>query len=636
MVIMVVNGGFANQIYRYASAYATAKKYGQELVVIAQTTDAATDPFQLGEFKIEYSRLYITKSYLEVFELLAKWREKINIVDIPENQYLDKINEQLFKDYDGVVLWGGFQNPIFFQQYIDDLRRQFVFLNPSEFIKVFSNNIKGQESVAVHVRRGDFLTYEGLCSGMDYYKSAMVYLEDLIGYGIPQYYIFSDDREFVKDFFGNNERIHFVANYGDYKEATEEFIAMSMCKHRILTEESSFSRMADALNDCKEGYAVYAMRGMEACVSPREKLIFLQMNYITDLAKYYTPLFSNNRKKTLVDRTIETMRLEDIAKTCLDAWNINSLDELKIRIRQIQILNENHMYAEAISPIRKLWEIAVGTQYENQVHELYWKTLYEFGYRIESLIEALYVEDVKRNMSSFYSFSEQILFNKLLDIERKEIVIIPSRSFEPHIFEDLIHIGVLLKRIGNNVTFMFREQDIDMEYSVPYNKTLRENNFYIDVMGHNSWCNVINLTEQERQYKSLRNYYESYIAGKANMVFFCKRAEDVAMLKKVKKGGNIQIVYMDYTNVLDAGNYADVSVTNVKMQNIIPEEQNFCYMNCDKIISYGHNEKFNDKVIKFKMNSREYNEPSEKKRVADYYRIDPNMVENTLILASKI
>ena len=35
VVIMVVNGGFANQIYRYACAYATAKKYGQELIVIA-------------------------------------------------------------------------------------------------------------------------------------------------------------------------------------------------------------------------------------------------------------------------------------------------------------------------------------------------------------------------------------------------------------------------------------------------------------------------------------------------------------------------------------------------------------------------------------------------------------------------
>ena len=33
MVISVINGGFANQLYRYACAYATAKKYNQERIM---------------------------------------------------------------------------------------------------------------------------------------------------------------------------------------------------------------------------------------------------------------------------------------------------------------------------------------------------------------------------------------------------------------------------------------------------------------------------------------------------------------------------------------------------------------------------------------------------------------------------
>lgn len=638
MVIMVVNGGFANQIYRYACAYATAKRFGQELIIIAQTTDAATDPFQLGEFKIEYSELYITKSYLEVFELLVKWRGNVNIADVFENQYLDKISEQTFKEYDGVVLWGGFQNPIFFQDYIRDLRRQFVFLKNSAFIDEFGNRINGQESVAVHVRRGDFLTYEGLCSSMDYYKAAMVYLEDAIGYGIPQYYIFSDDREFVKEFFGSNERIHFVANYGDYKEATEEFIAMSMCKHRILTEESSFSRMADALNDCEEGYAIYAMKGMESCVSPREKLIFLQSDYIVELAKYYAPLMKNNDKKVDVAITekIDMMDMVDIAQVCIDAWNVNAIDELRIRMRQVQLLNKNCMYKEAISPIRKLWELSVGTMYESEVHKLYWKTLYEAGYRSESIIEALYVENVKTNINRLYNQYEQDLINKLIKTSKREYVIIPSRSFEPHIFEDLIHIGAILRRMGNNVTFMFREQKHDMEYSAPYNKTLYENNFYVDVMGHNTWCNIINLTEKKKQYKSLMDYYKSYMDKKDDIVFICKRAEDIEALKEAAGNKNIKIVYVDYTNILDAGNYEEVSVTNIKTQNIDAQEKYYCYEKCDKIISYSHIPEWSEKIIYFKTNKKEYNQPSEKRLVGDYYRIDSNMIDNVLIFASEI
>ena len=155
-------------------------------------------------------------------------------------------------------------------------------------------------------------------------------------------------------------------------------------------------------------------------------------------------------------------------------------------------------------------------------------------------------------------------------------------------------------------------------------------------MGHNTWCNIINLTEQESRYKSLKDYYKAYLSGRCDVVFICKKAEDIEALKEVRECGKIQIVYMDYTNVLDAGNYTDVSVTNVKMQNIITEEQSFCYTNCDKIISYNRNIESNEKVISFKMNSREYNEPSEKKQVADYYRIDPNMVENVLLFASEI
>ena len=138
------------------------------------------------------------------------------------------------------------------------------------------------------------------------------------------------------------------------------------------------------------------MKGMEACVSPRERLTFLQTDYIVELAKYYAPLFGNNSKNDVINRKIDTMNLEDIAQTCIDAWNVSSVDELKIRIRQIQILNEKCMYAEAISPLRKLWEISVGTQYENEVHSLYWKAMYEFGYRSESLIEALHIENIKR------------------------------------------------------------------------------------------------------------------------------------------------------------------------------------------------------------------------------------------------
>lgn len=637
MVIMLVNGGFANQVYRYACAYATAKKYNQELIIIAQTTDAATDPFQLGEFKIEYSKLYITKSYIEVHELLSKWREKFRIADVYENNYCSMVNDKLFNEYDGIILWGGFQIPLFYEEYIADLRKQFVYVNSSPFINCFSKSIQGKQSVAIHVRRGDFLTYDGACPAMNYYKAAMVFIEDAVGYGRAEYYVFSDDREFVKDFFGDNERIHYVANYGDYKEATEEFIAISMCEHRILTAGSSFSRMADNLNRNEDGYAIYEASAWDSGIWKKKNTVLLQADYITELVKYYAPLFNNGGRHRHTNLSnIETLTLENIEDLCIDAWNIGSMDELKIRMRKIELLNQNGMYQDSIGQVRKLWELSVGTVCESEVHKLYWKSLYEYGYRYESIIEAAYVQDVKKQMDQYYNEHEQRLLTDLSEMKHHEIVMVPSRAFEPHIFEDMLHMGALLRRMGETVTFMFHERNADLTYEKPYNKTLKECDFYTDVMGHSIWCEVVNLTEQIKQYGSLEKYYESYLNSRTDVIFICKRKEDIESIKAVKGNKNIEIFYWDYSNMLDAGNYSDATIIGVVQQKISNDDINYCYCNCDRLLSYDDKPEFSNKLLKLRLNSKEYFEPSTKRSVADYYRIDPNMVYNAMMFVSEI
>ena len=235
MVIVVIRSGFANQLYKYACAYATAQRYQQKLIIIAQTTNAATDPFQLGEFALEYSELYCVESYVETFSLLGELGKKYRLAEVMEQDYLAVMSDDLFVQYDGVVLYGAYQSQVYFEDYIEDLRSMFRFERETLFLKMFQEEIAGRQSVAVHVRRGDFLTYDGLCRGMEYYKAAMCLMEDILGYGNAEYYIFSDDREFVRSYFGRNKRIHYVSVYGDYREGVEEFLAISMCRHAILT-----------------------------------------------------------------------------------------------------------------------------------------------------------------------------------------------------------------------------------------------------------------------------------------------------------------------------------------------------------------------------------------------------------------
>ncbi|TNF39695.1 MAG: alpha-1,2-fucosyltransferase, partial [Bacteroidetes bacterium] len=112
----------------------------------------------------------------------------------------------------------------------------------SEAIKL----IQDENSVAVHVRRTDFLDPKisdysiGICSDA-YYKNAIRFIKDKIEN--PYFIFFSDDIEYVKKNM-NTENSYFVEGNAGF----EDFYLMSLCRHFILAN-STFSFWAAALNN---------------------------------------------------------------------------------------------------------------------------------------------------------------------------------------------------------------------------------------------------------------------------------------------------------------------------------------------------------------------------------------------------
>jgi hypothetical protein len=97
------------------------------------------------------------------------------------------------------------------------------------------------------VRRGDYVTnsatsdFHGLCD-IQYYKYAI----DKINLEIPNptFYIFSDDKGYVKEIFQEQKNVVFIEHIPfDY----EELLLMSYCKHNIIAN-SSFSWWGAWLN----------------------------------------------------------------------------------------------------------------------------------------------------------------------------------------------------------------------------------------------------------------------------------------------------------------------------------------------------------------------------------------------------
>lgn len=643
MIISIINGGFANQLYRYACAYATAKKYNQELIIIVQTTNVGTDPFQLGEFKIEYSELYIAENHIQKVMLLEQWKKRYRLKEVKEDEYLSVMSLEVFSQYEGVILYGTYQNAVFFKDYIEELRSIFYFEKETFFLTKFREEIAEKQSVAIHVRRGDFLTYDALCRGMEFYRAAMCVMEDKIGYGQAEYYIFSDDKDFVRSYFGRNKRIHYIQVYGDYREAVEEFLALSLCNHRILTVASSFSRMADALNTNRSGYAIYEDMGFSTMVYPRENLLYLNQQMVAALAGYYAPLFERDltAEKILSEQEILNLNLSELIRFSIDSRDVKKESELAFRIRKIELLNDSGQYAEALGQTRKLWEVTVGTKWEARMHELYWKCLYECGYRAESMIEASFLSDRQEELACHYDLGEQNLIKELKkSMKNGEIVIVPARSFDPNEFEDMVHVGMILRRLGHQVTFMFWEPEPESIYYQPYSKTLREGNFFEDVMGHNSQCRMINLTQREKEFGSLHIFFDRYFRNKERVVLMAKQKKVLFAAKESDCSKKITTVFWDYTNIFDLGTYKGLLPQNygicVGEQEITEEEITECYEISDYCITFDWQRQTEESVVTLKEDWQQFFHLKKSRLVADYYRIAPVMLENAFDIILKI
>jgi len=106
-------------------------------------------------------------------------------------------------------------------------------------------------SVAVHVRRGDFLKAQynrnprHYLLGEAYYKNSLRFINSRLNN--PQFFWFSDDIEWVKNTFGTHDNFHFVSMHTENPDI-DEMMLMKNCKH-IIAANSTFSWWAAWLNE---------------------------------------------------------------------------------------------------------------------------------------------------------------------------------------------------------------------------------------------------------------------------------------------------------------------------------------------------------------------------------------------------
>lgn len=257
MVTVLLSGGLGNQMFQYAAAKALATRLNTSLTIDLYTftkkTQATVRPYELDIFNIvtlpERSTLkgkLITKAR----PFIQKHRTFFQKFGILTDTYAI-LYQPVFESITGnITMSGYFQNENYFKDIVKVLRNDFTFKNPliDNNLKV-SDKIASSQSVAIHIRRGDYLSQNSQSNFITldkaYYENAIRFIISQIKN--PEFFVFSEDFEWIKE---NLNFENYPVTFIDWNKGKNSYIdmqLMSLCKHNIIAN-SSFSWWAAWLN----------------------------------------------------------------------------------------------------------------------------------------------------------------------------------------------------------------------------------------------------------------------------------------------------------------------------------------------------------------------------------------------------
>lgn len=260
MKIVRICGGFGNQLFQYAFFLAIKEKFNEPVKLDAFDMEdyALHNGFELERiFNLnadycsldEKKQLQGTKNILtKIVKEIRKHIPFINTSYIKEKKHhhFSYHPENFGTPNTDIYYRGPWQSPKYFENVEGILREQLVFpAFTSNKSHDLVEDIKDKETVAVHIRRGDYLKHKalgGICD-LPYYNNAIQEISKRVE--SPLYVIFSDDITWCKE----NIKVD-NARFVDWNtgiQSFEDMHLMSLCKHNIIAN-SSFSWWGAWLN----------------------------------------------------------------------------------------------------------------------------------------------------------------------------------------------------------------------------------------------------------------------------------------------------------------------------------------------------------------------------------------------------
>ncbi len=255
MIITKLFGGLGNQMFQYAfGRYLSIKNRCELKFDISwfrnKNAIGTNRKYSLNIFNIdekfasvkEINKLKYKFNFIPLIKILRLFNKNYNIYK--SSYYPEKgscfnpvIHSLIKKD---IYIEGYWQSEKYFMEIQDIIKNDFTIkINPVQNIKKLLNEIKKNNSVSIHIRRGDYITnpvtnkFHGVCS-LGYYYEAIKIINKKIKNSV--YIIFSDDPGWVKKNFKIKNKSKIIEGNADY----DDLRLMQNCKHHI-TANSSFS-----------------------------------------------------------------------------------------------------------------------------------------------------------------------------------------------------------------------------------------------------------------------------------------------------------------------------------------------------------------------------------------------------------
>ncbi len=266
MIIVKIAGGLGNQLFKYAAGRALSLKFNTVLKFDLTFFDQPKyhNALRLTKFhfpvepaqELDWIKLVNRKGNKLIRRLKRmgiKFPPYYRKTHLIENDVMKLVNRKISFLDAHYYIEGWFGNENYFKNYREVLLNEFNMDDMlSKSNKILLHEIVTSNSVAVHIRRGDYLTNRSFNNlTTEYYMKAINFIKDKTDK--PFFFFFSDDIQWVKNEFAFLDEAVFVEGNSEHESVfttkgdIDDLMLMRSCRHNIIAN-STFSWWAAWLN----------------------------------------------------------------------------------------------------------------------------------------------------------------------------------------------------------------------------------------------------------------------------------------------------------------------------------------------------------------------------------------------------